>query len=505
MRQIRQVLRLHFESNFSRRQIAKSIGISRDAVTDYITRAAAAGLSWPLPDGLDDAALERRLFPAISTAVPSRKAEPAWAVVHAEMQRKGATLQVLHQEYLAHYPEGISYSLFCQRYREFRKTLKRYMRQTYVAGERVFVDYAGQTMAVIDRLTGEILYAQVFVGVLGASKYIYAEAFWSQKLPDWITAHVRMFEHFGGVPAIVVCDNLKSAVTRASRTDPVVNTTYQTMAEHYGTLILPARPRKPKDKSRAEGGVLIVTRWILFRLRHRVFGSLSELNEAIHGLLVEVNNRPFQKLPGSRQSAFESIDLPALQPLPVAPYEYAEFRKVRVGYDGYFDFEGCPYTAPSYLSGQKIELRVTANTVEILHQGRSVASHVRSRGTQPVIDPQHLEAAHRHFGMWDADQALRWAEETGAYVQAFLQSALTTMRTREQGYRFTNGLKKLAQSFGNDRLDAGCKRAIDIGAHTLTSVRSILRNGLDQHHHSTHEVIEAAFDHANIRGADYYH
>jgi transposase len=505
MRKIRQVLRLHHESALSSRKIASSLSISRDAVRDYLTRAAAAELLWPLPADMEDAALEQRLFPIVTMASPIRKPMPDWGIVHAEMQRKGATLQVLHQEYLSVHPDGVGYSQFCERYRGYLKTLKRHMRQTYLSGDRVFVDYAGKTMPIINRLTGDTRYAQVFVGVLGASKYIYAEAFWSQKLPDWIMAHVRMFEHFGGVPAVVVCDNLKSAVTRASRTDPEVNVTYQAMAEHYGTVILPARPKKPKDKSLAEGGVLIVTRWILFRLRNRVFGSLAELNEAIRELLIEVNNRPFQKLPGSRQRTFESIDLPALQRLPSMPYEYVEFRKVRVGHDGFFTIDACAYTAPAYLSGRQVELRVTANTIQVLYQGQSVASHLRSRDSTPVINPQHLEPAHRHFGMWDAAEALRWAEETGSHVHAFLQEIIAASSAREQGYLATNGLKKLAQTYGNDRLDAGCLRAVEIGAKTLTSVRSILKSRFDQHPHETREVIEPAFDHENIRGASYYH
>lgn len=505
MRKIRQVLRLHYESGLSRREIARSLNISRDAVADYLTRAAAARLTWPLPAEMDDTVLEQKLFPVIFTSIPSRKPEPDWAVVHQELKRKGATLQVLHEEYLGLHPGGMAYSMFCQRHREFKQTLKRYMRQTYVAGERVFVDYAGPTMMIVDRATRQVRYAQIFVGVLGASSYIYAEAHWSQTLPDWIAAHVRMFEHFGGVPAVVVCDNLKSAVTRASRTEPVVNATYQAMAEHYGAIILPARARKPKDKAKAENGVLIVERWILFRLRKRVFTSLGELNEAIRELLVEVNARPFKKLPGSRRSVFEVIDQPAMLPLPTSNYEYAEFRKVHVGMDYCIVVDGCSYSVPFKLSRQQVELRITAATVEVLYRGQRVASHARSVGTAPVIDPQHMEVAHRHFGLWEASHALEWAQQTGEAVHAFLEKLLVTMRTREHGYRASNGLKKLASDFGNDRLNAACQRAIGIGAHSLASVRSILRNGLDQQPVAENEVLEASFKHPNVRGSGYYH
>lgn len=282
MRKIRQVLRLAWEAHSSQRGIAKSLGLSRDVVTDYLTRATAAGLRWPLPLELDDAALELRLFPPLP-ADTARKPEPDWAAVHQELKRKGATLHVLHEEYLAAHPGGMCYSLFCERHRAWARTLKRYMRQTHVAGERVFVDYAGPTVAIVNPASGESRWAQVFVGVFGASSYTYAEAHWSQRLPDWIAAHTRMFTFFGGVPEVIVCDNLKSAVTKASRTEPVLNPTYQNLADHYGVLILPARPHKPKDKGKVENAVLVVERWILFRLRKRIFTSLAELNEPRNG------------------------------------------------------------------------------------------------------------------------------------------------------------------------------------------------------------------------------
>lgn len=505
MRKIRQVLRLHFENHQSRRAIAHSLGLSRDAVADTLTRLAAAGLSWPLSAPLDDANLEQRLFPTVETSPAKRKPEPNWAEVHQALKQKGATLQALHGEYLAEHLDGMVYSLFCQRHREFAQTLKRYMRQTYVAGERVFVDYAGPTMSVTDRQSGQILHAQIFVGVLGASNYIYAEAHWSQSLPDWIAAHVRMFEHFGAVPAVVVCDNLKAGVTKASRTEPVVNATYQDMADHYGTLILPARAYKPKDKAKAENGVLIVERWILFRLRKRVFASLGELNAAIRELLAEANARPFQKLPGCRQSAFETVDRPAMQPLPASSYAYAEFRKVRVGLDYHVEVDGVRYSVPFALARREVELRTTAGTVEVLHRGRRVASHARQVGTVQVTNPQHMEAPHRHFGLWEAGYALEWAGQTGEHVRRFLAVLLTGARTREQGYRAQTALKRLAREFGNDRLDAACARAMDIGAQALSSVRSILRNRLDQVPAAHNDLQEASFDHPNVRGSTYYH
>ncbi|MGB8517264.1 MAG: IS21 family transposase [Gallionella sp.] len=505
MRKILQALRLYHDAGQSRRSIARSLGISRDAVTDYLTRAAAAKLEWPLPATIDEAALEQKLFPQLRFREVTKKPEPNWAVVHEELKRKGSTLQILHEEYLADNLEGINYSLFCRRYQVFKKSLKNHMRQTYRAGERVFMDYAGPTMPIIDRASGEERRAQIFVGVLGASNYIYAEAHWSQKLPDWIAAHVRMFEHFGGVPAVIVCDNLKSAVIKASRTEPVINAAYQNLADHYGTVILPARARKPKDKAKVENGVLITERWILFRLRKRVFGSLGELNDAIRTLLTEINLRPFQKLPGNRQTAFETIDKPALLPLPEAKFEYAEFHKVRVGLDNLIEVAGCSYSVPYVLRRREVEVRLTATTVEVIYKGERVASHARSSGNQPISDPQHMEPSHRAFGLWNAAESLEWAQQIGIHVHGFLGVLLAAARTHEHGYRATLAMKKLATEFGNERLDAACERGVEIGATAASSIRSILRNGLDMNPSEKSKAHEATFEHPNVRGATYYH
>lgn len=503
MRKIRQVLRLALETGMSQRGISNSLAISRAVVTDYLTRAAAAELTWPLPPDLDDAQLEGKLFPAaVATA---RRPEPNWEIVHQELKAKGATLQVLHQEFLAEHPLGVGYSLFCERYRHWQKTLKRYMRQPHVAGERVFVDYAGPTVSVHDPKTGEIRKAQIFVGILGASNYTYAEAHWSQQLPNWIAAHARMFEFLGGSPKIVVCDNLKSAVTKASRTEPVVHPAYQHLAEHYGTAILPARPRKPKDKSKVENAVLIVERWILFRLRKRVFTTLADLNAAIAVLLAEFNERPFQKLTGCRRSQFEVLDQPVLRTLPTQAFEYTEFRRVRVGLDGCFSVDDESYSAPFAFSKQSVDLRITAATIEVLHRGQRVASHARANDLVPVIDPLHLRPNDRHFSQWNMDHELEWALSVGPHTQTFLQLLFSASTIKEQGYRSANAFKRLEKEFGAERLEGACSRAIAIGANSLSSVRSILRTGLDQQRAPDAEPQEAAFDHPNVRGSNYYH
>lgn len=503
MRKIRQVLRLSWETNFSGRQIAQSIGISRESVADYLTRATAAGLRWPLPPELDDEKLEERLFPPVISA--SRRPEPDWETVHTDLQRKGGTLAALHAEFLVAHPDGIAYSLFCERYRAWQKGLKRYMRQPHVAGDRIFVDYAGPTIKIFDPATKELRPAQLFVGILGASNYTFAEAHWSQRLSDWISAHVRMFEFFGGCPNVVVCDNLKSAVTKASRTEPQVHPTYQNLAEHYGTVILPARPHKPKDKSKVEGAVLIVERWILFRLRNRVFTTLEDANDAIRALLTDLNNRPFQKRPGTRSSHFCELDQPALKQLPEQAFEYIEFHRVRIGFDGRFSFAGTPYSVPERLSGLEVDLRITAAVIEILFKGRRLASHKRQDNSEPQIDTQHLSPANRAFGQWTPDADLQWANSIGPNTHAFLCKLIGDNKIKEFGYRSGLSMKRLAKLYPSERLEAACNRAEVIGAATIASIKSILRTGLDKQMTSQDDKQEADFDHVNVRGSDYYH
>jgi len=332
MRRIREVLRLTAAAH-SRRQIAQSCGIARATVAEYVKRTEAAGLSWPLAAELDDAELERKLFPP-PVAIPSeQRAVPDWSVVHQELKRKGVTLQLLWDEYKAVNPEGFQYSWFCEHYRRWLGKVDVVMRQTHRAGEKLFIDYAGQTVPIIDRASGEVVDAQIFVAVLGASNFTYAEATWTQALPDWIGSHVRTFSYFGSLPAIIVPDNIKSGVHLAHRYEPELNPTYAEMGQHYGVAIIPTRSAKPRDKAKVENGVLVVERWILARLRNRRLFSLAELNAAIAELLEGLNKRPFKKLPGSRKSLFDALDRPAMQPLPATPYQYAEWKKVRVNID----------------------------------------------------------------------------------------------------------------------------------------------------------------------------
>lgn len=395
MRKIREVLRLKFECGLTNRKIAKSVYIARSTVGDYIQRARDAGLPWPLPEDMDDAGLEQALFSQVFRVAKNQGLPLDFLYIHKELKRKGVTLMLLWQEYKSHTPQGYQYSQFCHLYRQWRDKLDPVMRQDHRAGEKLFVDYSGMTVPITDRNSGKPREAQIFIACMGASNYTYAEASLTQSLPDWIDAHVRALAFLGGVPELIIPDNLKSGVTKACRYEPDLNPTYLDMANHYQTAVIPARIRSPKDKAKAEVGVLIVERWILARLRNRQFFSITELNRAIAALLVELNNKPFQKLAGTRKSVFEAIDKPALKPLPVARYQFAQWKKARVNIDYHIEVDRHYYSVPYQLIKKEIDIRVTTNTVECFFKGRSVAVHAYSdrQGRHTTIK-EHMPANH---------------------------------------------------------------------------------------------------------------
>ena len=413
MRKIRELLRLKYDLGRSHREIARSLGIAASTVSDYVRRASAAGFSWPLPEGLDDAALEAVLFPA---PPPSRvpRPEPNWEQVHRELRRhKGVTLQLLWLEYRAVHPNGYQYSWFCERYRAWRGRIDVVMRQVYRAGEKAFVDYAGPKFEVVDRETGEARDVMVFVGVLGASNHTFVDVTRSRSLPDWTMSHVRMFEFWGGVPELVIPDNEKAAVHKASRYEPDLNPTYQELATHYGTTVLPARPRAPRDKAKAETAVQHVERWVMAPLRNHKFFSLGELRDAIGPLLAALNERPFKKTDGSRRSWFEDLDRPALKRLPAQRYEYAEWRKARVNIDYHIQVEHALYSVPHPLARCEVDVRLTAQTVEIFHKHRRVAAHLRiHRRGGYATERSHMPASHRAHAGWTPSRLIAWGQRT---------------------------------------------------------------------------------------------
>jgi transposase len=506
MRKIREVLRLRYAVGLSARQVAASVQIAHSSVSEYERRLAAAGLSWPLPEGLSDTALERRLFPPPPPVPSETRPVPDWAVVHAELRRPGVTLMLLWEEYRAVHPQGFAYSWFCEHYRVWAGKLDLVMRQTHHAGEKLFVDYAGQTAGVVDRATGELRQAQIFVAVLGASSYTYAEATWTQSLSDWVGSHVRALAFFGGAPELLIPDNLKSGVQRACRYEPDLNPTYAELARHYGVAVLPARVRKPRDKAKAESGVQLVERWILAALRHRTFFSLAELNAAIAALLERLNGKPFKKLPGSRREAFEQLDQPALRPLPAVPYVYAIWKKVRVHIDYHVELDGHYYSVPYALVKQQLEARLTERTVEIFHQGQRVASHVRAyaKGCHTTV-PEHMPKAHREYAAWTPQRLVRWAEQTGPATAGVIAQILATRPHPQQGFRSCLGILRLGERYGSDRLEAACRRALRLNACRYQSLASILERGLDRQPLPEQTELPLPTAHDHLRGPGYYH
>lgn len=505
MRKIREVLRLYLGLGLKKRQIARSCNISHSTVLEYIRRAEKAGLGWPLPEGLDDSGLESRLFAPLVISRSCVRSMPEMGYIHRELRRDGVTLQLLWSEYKDKEPAGYQYSQFCEIYRRWAGKLDIVLRQEHRAGEKLFVDYAGSTMPVVDRATGEITPAQIFVALLGASNYTYAEATLDQSLPNWISSHIRALEYIGGVPEIVVPDNLKSGVTKACRYEPDLNPTYREMAAHYGAAVIPARPYKPRDKAKVESAVLLVTRWIIAALRNRTFFSLAELNEAIRELLERLNTRKFKKLNATRRELFESLDKPALRPLPAERYEYAEWKKSTVNIDYHIEIEGHYYSVPYQLVGKKVEARLTLRTVEIIYNGRRISTHARShaRGRFTTIG-EHRPKSHQKHLEWTPSRIIRWAEETGPSTAELFKNILSTRPHPEQGFRSCLGILRLGKKHSPERLEAACRRAVSIRSYSYRSVKSILESGLDRLPLLEEKVALPDITHNNIRGGGYY-
>ena len=505
MRKIRDVLRLSFQEGLSRRQVARAVQLPTTTVAHYVQRAKAAELSWPLPNELDDAALEARLF--VSAAIAVIRPVPDWQKVHLELRRKGITLMLLWHEYRETHTDGYAYSQFCEHYRSWRRHLDAVMRQHHVAGEKMFVDFPGMTIPIFDLRTGEkTLDAELFVAVLGCSSYLYAEAFASQKLIWWVTGHVHALEFYGGSPAICVCDNLRAGVTRPHRYEPDVNATFAEMAAHYSMAIIPARSYKPRDKAKAENGVLLAERWIIARLRKERFTSLAELNVRIRQLLVWINKRPFKKIDGSRASLFESLDAPALRPLPAAPYEFATFRTAKVNIDYRIEYrpDRHYYSVPHRLIGEKVTVRITASIVEIFFAGSRVASHVRDTRPGFTTDPAHMPESHRRHAEWTPSRIVAWAEKTGEATAELVAEIMARRPHPEQGFRSCLGIMRLGNHYGAGRLEAACRRALTVHSFSYRSVESILKNGLDQKPLPKQTPQPTHGSHANVRGPGYY-
>ena len=504
MRQLRQMLRLSHDG-VSAREIGRRLGAARSTIQDNLGRAQAAGIAWPLPDDLSDEELERRLF-ARSGSKPGlrRRAEPDWAALARELKRPGVNLMVLWEEYREVYPDAYGYSRFCDLFREFERRLSPVMRQHHVAGDKVFVDYSGKRIEILDGVTGELRAAEIFVAVLGASNYTYAEATWTQTLPDWIGAHVRMFRFFDGVPRLVVPDNLKSGVHRASFFDPEINRSYGMMAAYYGVGILPARPRRPRDKAKVEAGVRFAQTYLLGRLRHQTFFSLPEANAAISLALERINGHLMRRLGVNRKQLFDTVERPALRPLPVTDYEFAEWRLARVGPDYHVEVESFFYSVPHALIRVQVDVRITTRTVEVFHSSQRVAAHQRRYGgRRHGTDPEHMPSAHRRYAEWTPQRFTRWARSIGPSTEGLIAAILANRPHPEQGFRTCLGILRLFRGLDPARAEAVAARALTIGALTYKSVASIIENNLDRAAQT--EESTTVLDHPNVRGPGYFH
>jgi transposase len=503
MRNIRDVLRLT-AAGMSSRKIAASLSIGATTVIDCLHRARRAGLAWPLPDEIDDAILELRLYPP-PLATKEQRPLPNWAEIHRDLKRPSVTLQLLWHEYREQHPNGFAYSRFCDLYRSWEKRVSPTMRQTHIAGEKMFVDYAGTKVQLVDWTTGEVLTGELFVAVLGASSLTYAEATWTQSLPDWIGAHTRAFNYFDGVTSMVVSDNLKSGITKACFYEPNVNRTYREMAKHYDTAIVPARPKRPKDKAKAEAGVQVATRWVIAKLRKRTFFSLAELNAAIRECVEWINNRVTRHLGASRRSLFEQVERSALKVLPAEDYVFAYWKQCRAGIDYHVEIDKHYYSVPYTLIRQELWASYTATTVEVFHRGKRVAVHRRgapNRGHTTL--PEHMPSSHRRYADWTPERIKREAAEIGPNAAALVDIILREKRHPEQGYRSCRGIVKLVGRFPRERVEAACERALVIGTRSFSSVKSILDTKLDRKR--PEKAAEGpAIVHDNIRGPTFYH
>ena len=505
MRKTREILRLKYAEGFSHRAIARACQAGLGTVNDYISRAERAHVSWPLPEGWSDSDLDAALFPKASTDGPRNGTLPDWAALRVTLRRKSVTRFLLWEEYHRQHPDGYSYSHFCDLFREYCQISDPRMHQVHKAGEKLFVDYAGQTLPVIDCATGEAVQVQIFVAAWGASDYTYAEATWSQTQPDWIGSHVRAFEFFGGCPEILVPDNITTGVKTPCRYEPIMTRSYEEMASYYGVVIIPARVRKPRDKAIVEKHVQMVEQRILAALRDRTFVGLNECNQAIWELLEDLNNRPFQKMPGSRRQMFADLDAPAMFPLPAERYEYAEWTKARLGFNYHLCADHSYYSAPYALIHKELHVRLSQKVVEIFHGSERVASHLRSYiAGHYETEPSHMPSNHREYAEWNPDRIVRWAGSTGPNTAKAVHLILNRHVHPEQAFKSCIGVISLGKKYGPDRLESACARAVSFGCPTYRSLKSILQTKLDTAQLPAAEHDRQIPDHSNIRGAGYY-
>ena len=488
VRKIMEILRLYFELGASQRVIARSVGCAHSTVGDYVGRAQTLGLdSWDKIAPLSEAELDQKLFtqatPQLETSAPttrSRKPLPNWNELHLELRRVGVTVELLWQEYREEFPNGFGRTQFCEHYSRYKRKLSLVMRQEHKAGEKCFVDYSGNGIPIVNIKTGEVTMCELFVAALGASSYTFAHATPTQQLPNWLSSHVKMYEFFGGVPTLTIPDNLKSGVTKVCRYDPEINRSYNDLAEHYGTCILPARPYTPRDKAKVESAVLVAQRWIVAVLRKRIFHSLADVNTAIAECLEKINNKTMRHLGKSRRELFLAIDKPAHKPLPQKVFELAEWKKVRLNIDYHVVLDDHYYSAPFQLVHAELWLRATASAVELFHRGTRVASHVRSylryKNTTLL---EHMPPAHRHHAEWTPSRIIGWAQKFGPACGELVSQIIASKTHPELGYRAALGIVRMERKYGVTRLEKACTKALALNSASYRTVKTILVNAAE--------------------------
>lgn len=508
MRKLKEILRLKFKEGITHRKIKEATGISLGSIGSVSVRAKKLELTdWQKIKDIDEEELETRFY-GLRKVKGQRAPLPDPLHIHEELKKPGVTLELLHLEYLQNYPEGYCYTTFCNHYKKWRTSARLSMRQIHRAGEKIFSDYSGKKPCIVDPVTGEVREVELFVAVLGASNYTYAEATESQKSADWIMSHVRAFEYFGGVSKLIIPDQLRSAVSQPCRYEPEINRSFEDMAHHYDTVVLPARPYKPRDKAKAEVAVQIVQRWILAKIRNEVFYSLGELNLRFKQLLSELNKRPMKGYNNkTRRQLFETLERPVLKPLPVTRYEFTQWKKAKVNIDYHIQYQKHFYSVPYRFVGESVELRITSSIVEIFHCHKRIASHRRDdTAGRYSTESAHMPKSHQRHAEWSPSRLINWAGTVGPSTQKLVERIFLKRSHPEQGYRSALGIMSLRKLYDDKRLDNACKRALAINGISLRQVKSILKAGLDRVPVETEpQQTQLPLEHKNIRGSDYYH
>jgi transposase len=503
MRKIREVLRLRLEHGMTAREVAGACGLGCTTVVEYGYRAKAAGLVWPPPEDLSDAALEALLFPPPPPQETDRPL-PDWGHIRSELSRKGVTLTLLWREYKEEHPNGYRYSRFSQLFREWEGAHSYSMIQHHRPGEKLFVDFSGLTMRLTNPESGETHKVEIFVAATGYSQFIFARACRTQTLRDWLDCHTCAFEFLGGCPEVVVPDNLKSGVKTPCRFDPEKNPSYAEFARHYDIVVLPARSRRPKDKAKVENGVQQVERWVLAPLRDRVFFSMEELQEAMDAEVRALNDRKLTDVPHSRRELFEAEERAKLKPLPNSRYELAEWKKAKVGPDYHVRFASQAYSVPHRYCGKSVDVRLTTQRVEVYLAGALLAAHDRGIALRHISTvPEHMPESHREHAEWTPQRLVGWASEFGPSTRELVEAMLLAYVHPEHGFRPAMGIVSLSKRYGAERLERACARALRGGATNYQSVKSILAKGLDGLEIQSEEPSPVA-SHANVRGKGYF-